>query len=271
MKRIPGTTEVLAVLALGVMVVFAVPNPSVALTGGEEAGTESVRVPAERGGGCGCRNRGGDAEGAGSACRGKKAGKGSPGVQSRESDAWPGRQGQGQGARPTRARACGRAGKSAEARGRGMQGRRGPNQDVMQATRALVHDYRDDLVRVVEEIENGVVTVTRSPENPEAVSVLQRHVNEMKGLLENGGRIRVWDPLFSELFDHYEEVEMVVETLEDGVRVTETSANPEVVKLIQAHARKVDEFVARGPAAAHEPTPLPSNYRSRRVLEGETE
>lgn len=42
--------------------------------------------------------------------------------------------------------------------------------------------------------------------------------------------------------------------------MTETSDNPEVVKLIRAHARKVNEFVARGPAAVHEETPFPESY-----------
>jgi hypothetical protein len=82
----------------------------------------------------------------------------------------------------------------------------------------------------------------------------------MQELLESGGRIRMWDPLFVEIFDRSEEIEMVVEMLDDGVRVTETSDDPEVAKLIQAHARKVDEFVARGPEAAHEATPLPAGY-----------
>ena len=86
----------------------------------------------------------------------------------------------------------------------------------------------------------------------------------MKDLLEGGGRIRAWDPHFSEIFDHYDEVDMVVEALDDGVRVTETSENPEVVKLIRAHARKVDDFVARGPAAVHEPTALPDDYQTNR-------
>ncbi len=137
----------------------------------------------------------------------------------------------------------------------------GGGRDVMQATHALVHDYRESIVREVEEIENGVVTVTRSPEDPEAAAMLQRHVGEMKDLMAEGGRVRVWDPLFSEIFDRYEEVDMVVEKIDGGVRVTETSQDPEVVKLIQAHARKVSDFLARGPAAVHEPTPLPEGYR----------
>lgn len=61
---------------------------------------------------------------------------------------------------------------------------------------------------------------------------------------------------------------MTIETLADGVRVTETSANPEVVTLIQAHARKIDAFIARGPEAVHEPTALPPGYRGAAAAGG---
>lgn len=130
----------------------------------------------------------------------------------------------------------------------------------MESIHALVHSYRLDIQREVEEIEGGVVTVTRSPSNPEAARTLARHVQEMSDLLEGQGRIRGWDPVFREIFDHRSEIDLEIEWLEDGVRVTETSENPEVVKLIRAHARKVSDFVARGPAAVHEETPLPDDY-----------
>ena len=53
---------------------------------------------------------------------------------------------------------------------------------------------------------------------------------------------------------------MEIEELADGMRVTETSADPQVVELLRAHARKVTEFIERGPAAVHEPTPLPAGW-----------
>jgi len=177
----------------------------------------------------------------------------------------PGARGMGRGPGPGPAHGAG-AGMGHGMGSRMGQGRSGTgspaagHQGVMEATRALVHDYRQDIVREIEDVENGVATITRAPGNPEAVAMLQRHVGEMKDLLEGGGRIRAWDPLFSEIFDHYDEVEIAVEALEDGIRVTETSANPEVVKLIRAHARKVSEFVALGPEAVHQPTALPSDY-----------
>ena len=145
--------------------------------------------------------------------------------------------------------------------GRGGAGMgRGGGPAVMQTARALLHDYRSVIERRTEEIDNGVITVTRSPSSPEAAEAIRRHVREMRELLEGGGRVRLWDPLFRELFERADEISMQIEDLEDGMRVTETSDDPEVVKLIQAHARKVTEFVERGPAAAHEETPLPADY-----------
>ena len=145
-------------------------------------------------------------------------------------------------------------------KGKGRMG--GGRHGVMRSAMSLVHEYRDVIEREVVEIENGVITTTVSGD-PEAAEVLSRHVAEMKGLIESGGRVRAWDPLFREIFDHYQEIDMTVETVAGGVRVTETSENPEVAKLIKAHARKVGEFVARGPAAVHESTPLPDGYVPR--------
>ena len=220
-------------------------------------GSASVQSEPPAGRGCQCGQGGASANGGGGSCPGRKMGQGQ-----REGEG----QGQGQGMRqgvqghqgPGRAQGMRHGG----GKGAGMSGgcRRGGDQNVMQAMRALVHDYRQDIVREIEDIPNGVATTTRAPKNPAAVEALQRHVDEMKGLLEDGGRIRGWDPLFSEIFDHAEEIEVAIEVLDDGVRVVETSPNPEVVKLIRAHARKVSDFVARGPAAVHEPTPLPEDY-----------
>ncbi len=131
---------------------------------------------------------------------------------------------------------------------------------VMETVRALMHEHRGLIYRRTEEFDNGVITETRSPSSPEAAAAIRRHVREMQELLESGGRVRQWDPLFRELFDRAGEISMQIEELEDGMRVTETSDDPEVVLLIQAHARKVTEFVERGPAAAHEETPLPAGY-----------
>jgi hypothetical protein len=136
-------------------------------------------------------------------------------------------------------------------------GRRAGMPELMASIHFLI-DHHQAIRREVETIENGVVSVTRAPEDPDLVPTLQQHVRDMWALLESGGSIRHWDPLFVAIFEHADEIEMTWEDLPDGIRVVETSSNPEVVALIQAHAEKVDEFVARGRSAMHEPTPLPA-------------
>ena len=175
-----------------------------------------------------------DASVCGCCGRGKRAGKGSSGSQ-------------GAGCR------MGRGARSAEGSPGGHRGR-----PEMQLAHFLI-DNHDRLERTVEVIPGGVRTRTTT-DDPELVDALRRHVRQMAALIHDGGRIRNWDPLFREIFDRREAIEIQIDDLEDGVEVTETSSEAEVARLIQAHARKVDEFVARGRAAYREETPLPEGY-----------
>jgi hypothetical protein len=69
------------------------------------------------------------------------------------------------------------------------------------------------------------------------------------------------DPLFRELFDHADKIELQIEDIDNGVVVKETSADPQVVKLIQQQAKRaVSEFVESGMQRAMKPTPLPKGY-----------
>jgi hypothetical protein len=109
--------------------------------------------------------------------------------------------------------------------------------------------------REFREIADGIESVTES-DNPEVAALIQDHVAAMKVRIENGSRIRMWDPMFREIFDNAEKIRMTVENIPKGVRVRETSDDPYVARLIQAHAKVVSGFVARGSAEsqlAHEP------------------
>lgn len=154
------------------------------------------------------------------------------------------------------------AGQGRGARGR-AGGERGPGQGgakgaLMDDAHALVFN-NNQIQREIEDLPNGVVTKTTTS-NPELLAVLQRHPKDMADHLKEGGRVRNWDPLFAELAAVADEVTMEVTQLENGLLVRSTSENPEVAKLIKAHAYKVSEFVARGTAAMREGTPLPSDY-----------
>ncbi len=86
----------------------------------------------------------------------------------------------------------------------------------------------------------------------------------MKQRVESGHGMRWWDPTFSELFKHHDKIVMQIEDLDCGVRVRETSTDPDVAQLIRQHAiRGVSEFVAEGHRRAREETPLPRGYGKR--------
>ena len=137
-------------------------------------------------------------------------------------------------------------------------GRHGPHRPEMKNAMTLVHNH-ERIERTVELIDGGVRTRTTT-KDPELLAVLRRHPAEMEAVLDSGGRVRSWDPLFAELAERRDEVELEWREIDAGIEVEVTSADPGVTELIRAHARKVTEFVQRGPAAAHEPTSLPEGY-----------
>lgn len=117
----------------------------------------------------------------------------------------------------------------------------------------------DKIDRTVQEIDGGVATTTVS-DDPAVTEKIRKHVRQMQERVENGDGFRYWDPLFVEIFEHDDEIAIEIEDVPGGVKVKETSMNPEVVKLIRAHAKTVTEFTERGFGRAHETSPLPEGY-----------
>ena len=117
--------------------------------------------------------------------------------------------------------------------------------------------------RELEYLPNGIRARTRS-DDPEIVALLHDHVPSMKQRLEENFGLRFWDPAFAELFAQHGKVHMELTLLPDGVLIEETSDDPNVVTLIQAHGQIINLFVAHGGAQAQQESPLPSAYQ--RVL-----
>ncbi len=158
--------------------------------------------------------------------------------------------------------ACGRGG----GMGEGMPGwmmSRGMDARMMRDM-PVIHDLLVDHERIdrrVEEIPGGIRAVTWS-DDEEVAALIRTHVRQMKARLEDGHPIRQMDPVFREIFEHHEAIEIEIEEVPGGVRVTETSDDPQVVLLIRQHAeRAVSEFVADGMERAMQRTPLPTGYR----------
>ena len=149
---------------------------------------------------------------------------------------------------------------------------RGMGPEMMQDM-PVIHQLlvrHEKIQRKVEDIPGGVQTLTTS-QDPEVVRLIRKHVRQMKDRVEEGEPIRMMDPLFQEIFRHHDKIQMKVEDVPGGVRVTETSKDPRVVSLIRQHAhRAVSEFVERGMERAMKPTPLPEGYRSSLGTTGAT-
>jgi hypothetical protein len=114
----------------------------------------------------------------------------------------------------------------------------------------------ESITRKVRQLPNGVETVTTSSD-PRIAAKLKEHVAAMYDRMKEGRLIRGFDPLFVALFRNAGKIDFLVTPLANGVRVVETSKDPYVVELIQAHAAAVDSFVKEGMPAMHRTTPVP--------------
>ena len=117
-------------------------------------------------------------------------------------------------------------------------------------------DHRNEINRTVKMIESGVETLTES-KNPEVARKIKEHVAAMHKRVKDGRGIHMRDPLFATIFRNTKTITMNVEQTEKGVKVVETSTQPYVAKLIQAHAQVVSKFVELGHAEVQKNHPVP--------------
>jgi predicted methyltransferase len=131
-------------------------------------------------------------------------------------------------------------------RGRGGGRGRGPGA-ALRADQEVFHyllAHHADIHRTVNQLDNGVETVTES-DRPEVAQKIQEHVAAMHKRVQEGRGLRYWDDLFAAIFERHASIKMSVENTQKGVRVKETSDDATVVPLIQAHADVVSNFVAK--------------------------
>ncbi len=117
-------------------------------------------------------------------------------------------------------------------------------------------DTHDAIHRSVKHIDGGVEAVTES-DDPAVAAKIKDHAFAMQRRMKEGLRVRQWDPLFVALFDRHDAITLVVVETEKGVSIRETSSDPEVVALLQAHAAGVDAMVREGFSASRVETPMP--------------
>lgn len=145
--------------------------------------------------------------------------------------------------------------------GQGMGKGHGMMHDAShQADMAVLHQLLDNGAKIRRQVTarpDGVESITES-DDPVIAKAIQGHVESMSARVTQARPIHQRDPLFREVFAHADKIVLKYETTAKGVKAVETSADPYVVKLIQAHADVVTAFIANGRAEAMKDHPVPT-------------
>ena len=109
------------------------------------------------------------------------------------------------------------------------------------------------ITRNVMNIANGIVTTTEAKDETLREAIVT-HVSMMVTRLQEGRdpEVIIQSPTLGSLFTVYDETETEIELTDMGVKVIQTSASPQVVKLLQTHAGEVSDMAERGMEAVHE-------------------
>lgn len=166
--------------------------------------------------------------------------------------------GRGPGPRAGAGHGMGGPGRMGGQGGMGCCGMMGADDGHHETIHSLLGEH-EKISREVEAVEGGIASRTTS-DDPQVTDWIRQHVAQMSERLENGQGLRFWDPLFAEMFEHHDAVQLEYEEVPGGVAVRETSDDEQVRRLIESHAQAVSEFVEQGFARAHQPTPLPAEF-----------
>lgn len=107
--------------------------------------------------------------------------------------------------------------------------------------------------REVVDLPNGIRTVTRSSDEA-VMDALGGHVVGMIGRVENADdpQIMIQSPTLDIFFLRGDAIVTEIEVTDEGIVVTQTSDDPEMVTALQVHAAEVSDMADRGMQAVHE-------------------
>ena len=135
-----------------------------------------------------------------------------------------------------------------------MPGLRGENASAEESAEiAVLFRNFDTITREVENLPDGIRTVTRSSDP----AVMDALVSHSVGMIDRVGqlddpKIAIQSPTLDLFFVRGDEIRSVVDVTDDGLVITQTSDDPEVVAALQTHAAEVTAMADRGMAAVHQ-------------------
>ena len=104
--------------------------------------------------------------------------------------------------------------------------------------------------REVKLTDDGYTSMTTS-EDKEIVKALQRHVGQMEARMKKGLMVRGFDPAYVEFVNHYDDMEITLKAVVNGVSVVAKGKTEDAKKVIRNHAGIITKFVANGMDEAH--------------------
>ena len=133
----------------------------------------------------------------------------------------------------------------------GLLGRNATAQES--AELALMFNNFQTISREVENLPNGIRTVTRSSDR----AVMDALINHSVGMidrvdLKDDPQIAIQSPTLDIFFLRGDEIQSNIDIRDDEIIVIQTSEDPELVAALHTHAAEVTAMVDRGMAAVHE-------------------
>ena len=104
--------------------------------------------------------------------------------------------------------------------------------------------------REVKVTDDGYTSTTTSKDE-EVVKALQRHVGQMEARMKKGLMVRGFDPAYVEFVNHYDDMEILVEDIDNGVSVIAKGMTEAAKKILRNHAGIITNLVANGMNEAH--------------------
>jgi len=135
-----------------------------------------------------------------------------------------------------------------------MPGLRGENATAEESAEiALLFKGFETITREVENLPNGIKTITRSSD-PAVMDALVSHVVGMIDRVDQGDdpKIIIQSPTLDIFFLRAEAIVSDLDIRDDGVVVIQISDDPAVVDALHTHAAEVTAMTDRGMAAVHE-------------------
>ena len=135
-----------------------------------------------------------------------------------------------------------------------MPGLRGDNATPEESAElAVMFRNFETITREVTNLPNGIRTVTRSSDE-EVMNQLVSHVIGMIGRVEDKDdpEIIIQSRTLDIFFQRGDKIKSEIELIDDGIVVTQTSQDTELVAALQKHAAEVTDMADRGMVAVHE-------------------